>query len=82
MEPNDAGLGTVSIFFNEVRGCLGFIDEVGVENIELVALNNLGRRIIMVIVSLVILVPLITSMNTVEVFWLSRAIFVMPPVHL
>ena len=36
----------------------------------------------MIIVSLIVFVPLISSMNTVEVLFLPRSVLVMPPVHL
>lgn len=36
----------------------------------------------MVIVGLVVFIPLIPSMNTIEIFRLSRPVFIVPPVHL
>ena len=36
----------------------------------------------MIVVCLVVLVPLIAGVHTVEVAWLARPILVMPPVHL
>lgn len=36
----------------------------------------------MIIMGLIVLVPLISSVNTVEIFWFSRSVFVMPPIHL
>uniref|UniRef100_A0A7C8YLB4 Uncharacterized protein n=1 Tax=Opuntia streptacantha TaxID=393608 RepID=A0A7C8YLB4_OPUST len=82
VKPNNASLSTISIFLNEVRRSLGFVNKIRIENIELIALNNLGRRIIMVIMCLVVLVPLITGVNSIEILRLSRAILVMPPVDL
>ena len=35
------------------------IDEVGVEDVELVPLHDLGRRVVVVVVRLVVLVPFI-----------------------
>lgn len=43
------------------------VDEIGVKNVELVALNDLGREIFVVVMSLVILVPLIAHLDSVEV---------------
>lgn len=82
MEPNDTSLTAVAIFLNKICGRLNFINKIRVEDIKLVPLDNLWRRVIMVIMCLVILVPFITSMNTVEVLGLSWSIFVMPPIHL
>lgn len=82
VEPNNTGLTAVAIFLNKVRRSLNFINKVWVENIELVALDNLRRRVIMVIMCLIILVPFITSMNSVKILRLSWAIFVMPPINL
>jgi hypothetical protein len=36
----------------------------------------------MVIVSLVVFIPLITSVNAIEIFGLSWTVFIMPPVDL
>jgi hypothetical protein len=36
----------------------------------------------MVVVCLIVLVPLISCMHTIEVFWLPRTIFVVPPINL
>lgn len=47
--------------------CFGRVDKIGVENIELVALNDLGRKILVVVMSLVILVPFVAHLDSVEV---------------
>ena len=47
------------------RGSLVY--EVRVENIELVALNYLGWRVVEVVVSLVVFVPLEPGVNSVEI---------------
>ena len=52
------------------RSCL--ISQIGKENVELVTLDNLGRRILRVIVCLVIFVPLITLLDTIEESWLPH----------
>jgi hypothetical protein len=48
---------------------------------NLVALDNLGRRIIRIIMCLVVLVPLITGVYSVEVSWFTRTILVAPRVR-
>lgn len=82
MEPNDTGLTAVSISLNKVCRRLSFINKIWVKNVEFVALDNFGRRVVMVIMCLVILVPFVTSMHTIEILRLSRAIFIMPPINL
>lgn len=82
MKPDDAGLGTISIFLNSVDWRLLFVDQVRVEDVEFVSLHYLWGRIVVIIMCLVVFVPLITRMHTVKVLWLSRTILIMPPVHL
>ena len=53
-------------------------DKIGVKDVELVTLNYLRRRIIEIIMGLVVLVPLIAGVNTIEKSRLSRSIFVSP----
>lgn len=45
-------------------------------------LDDLGRRVVVVIVRLVVLVPLIAGVHPVEVLGLARPVLVVPPVHL
>lgn len=82
MEPNNASFCTVAILLNGICRCFCLVNKVGVEYIEFVPLNNFWRRIVMVVVSLIVLVPLISSVNTIEIFWLSWTILVMPPINL
>ena len=63
---------------NLVRGRFCFVHEVGVEDVELVALHNLGRGIIVVVVRLVVLVPFIAHLHAVEVAWLPRLVVASP----
>ena len=56
--------------------------EIRKEDVELVALDNFRRRVVMVIMGLVVLVPLIPSVYTVEVLGPSGPVLVMPPIHL
>lgn len=53
--------------FEEILGRLALIDELRVEDVELVALDILGRRIIGVVMHLVVLVPIESLFDTVEV---------------
>lgn len=82
MEANKAGLTIAAILINGIGGCLGLINKVRIEYIELVPLHDLGRWVIVVIVCLVVLVPLITCMHPVEVLGFSGTVLVMPPIHL
>ncbi len=61
---------------------LALVDEVWVEDVELVALHDLGWWVVVIIVSLVVLVPLVAGMHAVEVLGLARSVLVMPPIHL
>lgn len=63
---------------DSVRRRLGFINEVGIEYIKLIALDNLGRGVIVIIMSLVVLVPLIPHLYTVEVPGFARSVLVSP----
>lgn len=53
--------------FEEVLGSLALIDELRVEDVELIALDVLGWRIIRVVMHLVVLVPIESLFDTVEV---------------
>ncbi len=44
---------------------LGLVDEIWVEDVELIALYDLGRRVVHVIMCLVVLVPLIPLFNII-----------------
>jgi len=48
------------------------VNQIRIENVELVSLHNLRRRIVDIVVSLVILVPLEAGVNAVEVAGLAR----------
>ena len=49
------------------------VDEVRIEDVKLVALHNLWRGIVDVVVGLVVLVPLEAGVNAVEVARLPRS---------
>mmetsp|Transcript_10837 Transcript_10837/g.23617 ORF Transcript_10837/g.23617 Transcript_10837/m.23617 type:complete len:329 (-) Transcript_10837:1078-2064(-) len=83
LDAKDAGvLGAARVRVQRVGGRLGTIDEVGVEDIELVPLHHLGRRVVVVEVGLVVLVPLVPRVDAVEVLGLARLVLIMPPRHL
>lgn len=82
MEPDDACFTIASILLNRVGWSLCLVYKVWIEDVEFISLHNLWWGVVMVIVSLVIFVPLISSVNTVEIFWFSWSVLVMPPIHL
>ena len=45
-------------------------------------LNGLGRRIVVVVVRLVVLVPVVTRLDPVEVSGFARPVLIVPPVRL
>ncbi len=61
----------------ESRG-LGFVDEIRVKDVESVALDDLGRGVVMVVVGLVVLVPLVSHEHAVEVARLPGPVLVSP----
>lgn len=82
MKSYEASVTSASIFLYTVCWCLWFIHKIRVKYIELVTLNNFRRWVVVVIMSLVVFVPFISSMHPIEVLGLSWSILVMPPVHL
>ena len=83
MDAKDARLPVLApVRHDGVRGSLGLVDEVGVEDVELVPLHRLRRWVVVVVVRLVVLVPLVPGVNAVEVLGLPGAVLVVPPVHL
>lgn len=82
MKSNDAGFSTITILLYGINRGFYFINQIGVEDIEFVSLHNLRWWIVVVIVSLIVFVPLVPSVNSVKVLRLSGTVFVMPPVHL
>lgn len=82
METYNACFTTVPILLNSVGRSLSLVNKVWVENVKLVSLYNLWRRVIVIVVSLIVLVPFISSMNPVEILGFSWPILVMPPINL
>mmetsp|Transcript_6930 Transcript_6930/g.16520 ORF Transcript_6930/g.16520 Transcript_6930/m.16520 type:complete len:221 (-) Transcript_6930:1555-2217(-) len=76
-KPYDAELISIGWLQNELR-CLCPIDEIWVKDIKFVPLHRLWRRIIMIVMRLVVLVPVVTGLNAVEVARLSGAVLVLP----
>lgn len=56
--------------------CFGFVDEVGVEDVEFVVLNYFGRGVVVVVVCLVVFVLFVFYLYVVEVVWFLWLIFV------
>ena len=50
---------------------LRLVCQVRVEDVELVALDDLGRRVLRVVVHLVVLVPFVALLDTVKEAWLT-----------
>lgn len=82
MESYDASLAIAAVLLNSVSWSFCLVYKVWVEYIKFIPLYNLWRWIVMIIVSLIIFVPLISSMNTVEILWFPGPVFVMPPIDL
>lgn len=82
MESYNASLSIAAILLNSVVWGFYLVYKIGIENIKFVPLNNLWRWVVMIIVSLVIFVPFISRMNTVEILWLPWSVLVMPPINL
>ena len=66
----------------KVLMCLGWIHQLRVENIEFVALNCFGWRVVMVVMRLIVLVPIIASLDHIEVPWLPRCISIFPGINI
>lgn len=72
-----ATLSTIFTFY-AIRGCFGLVDQVWIKNIEFVPLNNFWRRILVVVMGLVILVPFIAHLYAIEIARFSRSILTRP----
>jgi hypothetical protein len=55
-----------TLAFDLERWRLGFINQFGIKYVELVTLDNLGRWIIMIVMRLVVFVPIVAHLNSVE----------------
>lgn len=70
-------LATV-LTLNAVGRAFGFVNQIGVKDVELVTLYNLGWRVVVVIVSLVVFVPFVPHLDSVEVPWFARSVLALP----
>ena len=64
--------------FDFVRRSFCLVNEIWVEDIEFVALDDLGWRIVVIIMRLVVLVPFVAHLDTIEVTGLPGVIFASP----
>ena len=67
LETDDQCVGLALDVLQVELGCLHLVVEVGIEDVELVALDCLGWRIVSVIVSLVVFVPFEAGFHGVEI---------------
>mmetsp|Transcript_23395 Transcript_23395/g.67440 ORF Transcript_23395/g.67440 Transcript_23395/m.67440 type:complete len:390 (+) Transcript_23395:119-1288(+) len=81
MEAQDHGLRSVRLL-QVVLGCLCFVEEIWIEDVELVALHNLRRGVVVIVVRLIVLVPLEARLHAVEEARLPRPVLVLPLVVL
>lgn len=65
-----------------ITGGTWFIDKIWVENVEFVALDDLWRWVVKVVVGLVVFVPLEPQFHTVKVVGFTGFVFVDPGVLL
>ena len=56
------------------------VDEIGVEDVELVPLHDLGGGVVVVVVGLVVRVPIVPGLDAIEVPRLAGAVLVLPRV--
>ncbi|KFW81253.1 Putative uncharacterized protein encoded by CACTIN-AS1, partial [Manacus vitellinus] len=82
VEAQDGKVLVVLAGLQEVLGRRALVDEVGVEDVELVALHDLGGRVVEVVVGLVVLVPLEARVDAVEEAGLARPVLVGPEIGL
>uniref|UniRef100_A0A672UIP1 Uncharacterized protein n=1 Tax=Strigops habroptila TaxID=2489341 RepID=A0A672UIP1_STRHB len=80
VEAQDGKVLVVLTGLQEVLGRRALVDQVGVEDVELVALHDLGRRVVKVVVGLVVLVPLEARVHPVEEAGLTGPVLVSPEV--
>ena len=81
-ELDNHSLGESFVFDNLIRWRFGFVNQIRIEYIELVALNDLGWWIVFVVMRRVVSVPLVPGDDAIEILWLSWSILVLPVVRL
>ena len=57
------------------------VDEIGVEDVELVPLHDLGGGVVVVVVGLVVRVPIVPGLDAIEVTRLAGAVLDLPRVR-
>jgi len=82
VETQDPKVLVVGTGLQEILRRGPLVDQVRVEDVELVALHDLGRRVVEVVMGLVVLVPLEARVHAVEEARLAGAVLVGPQVHL
>ena len=78
----DAEVSSVSGWDKFELGCGTLFYQVRIENVELVSLNYFRRRVVKVVMSLIVFIPLKASVNSVEISWLPWPVFVTPLIAL
>lgn len=81
MEPQNPKVFIFRTGFEEVLWSGTLVNQVRVENVELVSLDDLGWRVVEVVMGLVVLVPFEACVDSVEEAWFPGAVFVSPQVH-
>ena len=82
MEPYNASLTIAPILLKSVNWSLCIVKKLWIKDIKLISLHKLWRRVVVIIVSLIVFIPLITCVNTAEIFRLPWSVLVMSPIHL
>ncbi|KFW12031.1 Putative uncharacterized protein encoded by CACTIN-AS1, partial [Fulmarus glacialis] len=82
MEAQDGKVLVVLAGLQEVLRRRALVDEVRVEDVELVALHNLGGGVVEVVVGLVVLVPLEARVHAVEEAGLAGPVLISPEIGL
>ena len=81
-EPQHGEILIVLTGCHNVLRCCSNIDKIGVEDIELVPLHNFRGRVVLVVMCLIVFVPLVAGVHTVEETRFTRSILVRPIVFL
>lgn len=68
--------------YQKIFRCRILVDQIRIEDIKLVTLHDLRRRIVHVVMRLIVLVPFETGVHAVEITRLTRSVFVGPQVDL
>jgi len=82
VEPQDPKVLVVEAGLEEVLRGRALVDQVGVEDVELVTLDNFGWGVVEVVMGLIVFVPLEARVDPVEEARFPGAVFVRPEVHL